>query len=133
MVSGYATICPTVSPETLKVCARPNSGRGIQRELREVNEGKVTDSNAPTRKRRARSRKNACWPSGVSAVKREKPQKERARIFRALQRSAITPPGICSNAYPIRKAEKTRPKLALSHPVSRMMTGAATEMLTRST
>ena len=51
VVRGYATICPTVIPERLKVCARPNSARGIQRELSEVNAGIVTDSNAPTRNR----------------------------------------------------------------------------------
>src|SRR5581483_10201159 len=120
-------------PEILKVCARPNSDRGIQRELIEAVAGKVIDSNTPTRKRTAKRRKNAPAPHGVRNVNSENPQKARARTFRPLQRSAITPPGICSKAYPMRNEENTQPNSSFVQPSSFITTGAATEMLTRST
>ena len=66
--------------------------------MKEAKEGKAADSQAPTRKRSASSKSKACWPSGVSAVNAEKPRHEKASSLRALQRSAMTPPGYWSSA-----------------------------------
>src|SRR5262249_53052830 len=71
-------------------------------------------------------------PSGVSAVKMENPRHDKATILRAFHRSAISPPGNWKIVYPARKEESTTPNWALFRPRAGIITGAATEILTRS-
>ena len=123
---------PAFNAAGMTVWARASSCRGTQAALVILMDGTIGASNAPTRKRSPSISGKAAVPNGVSKVAIDQPRHSNG-ISRPPKRSATYPPGNWMTVYPHRKAEKMMPNNASSQPNSRIMTGAAIEMLARST